>query len=70
MVQTLLGELTEFTRAFEETDHIKINNFLRENGGEWILWKKRPTTIEKHGRSLGMPDLKCKSNIKLLTEDS
>ena len=41
MVQTLLGELTEFTRAFQETDHIKINNFLRENGGEWILWKKK-----------------------------
>ena len=70
MVQTLLGELTELTRAFQEIDHIKIDNFLGENDGEWILWKKKPTTIEKHGRSLGMPDLKCKSNIKLLTEDS
>ena len=49
MVQTLLGELTELTRAFQEIDHIKIDNFLGENDGEWILWKKKPTTIERMG---------------------
>ena len=49
MVQTLLGELIELTRAFQEIDHIKIDNFFREKGGEWILWKKSPPLLRSMG---------------------
>ena len=50
---------TELTRAFWEMDLIKIGNFLKENGG-----------VQQHERNLGTPRLECKSNFKLLTEDS
>ena len=35
----LVGTSTELTRAFQEMDHIKIDNILKENGGEWMMWK-------------------------------
>ena len=28
----------ELSRVFQEMDHIKIGNFLKENGGEWMIW--------------------------------
>ena len=31
---------------------------------------KKSTTIKQHGRSVETPDLECKSNFKVLTEDS
>ena len=39
----LVGTSTELTRAFQEMDHIKIDNILKENGGEWMMWKQKPT---------------------------
>ena len=41
--------------AFQEMDHIKM--------------EKKLTTIVQHRKSLGTPDLECKSNFKFLTED-
>ena len=38
----IVGALTELTRAFQEMDHIKISNFLKENGSEWMIWKRSP----------------------------
>ena len=38
----LVGASTELTRVFQEMDHIKIGNFLEENGGEWLMWKRNP----------------------------
>ena len=38
----LAGASAELICAFQEMDHIKITNFLEENGGEWIHWKKNP----------------------------
>ena len=39
---SLVGALTEITSAFQEVGHIKIGNFLKENGGEWMIWKRNP----------------------------
>ena len=39
---SLVGALTEITRAFQEVGHIKIGDFLKENGGEWMIWKRNP----------------------------
>ena len=33
----LVGASTELTRAFQEMDHIKISNFLKENCGEYMI---------------------------------
>ena len=38
----LVGASTELTPVFQEMDHIKIGNFLEENGGEWMIWKRNP----------------------------
>ena len=38
----LVGASAELIRAFQEMDHIKVKNFLEENGGEWINWKRNP----------------------------
>ena len=34
-----VGASFEFKKAFAEMDQQKINDFMRDNGGEWILWK-------------------------------
>ena len=39
---SLVGALTEINRAFQEVGHIKIGDFLKENGGEWMIWKRNP----------------------------
>ena len=36
------GASAELSRAFQEMDHIKIGNFLKDNGGEWMIWKRNP----------------------------
>ena len=36
----LVGASAEPSYAFQEMDHIKIGNFLKENGGEWMIWKR------------------------------
>ena len=33
----LVGASTELSCAFQEMYHIKISNFLKENGGEWMI---------------------------------
>ena len=46
----LVWASTELFRAFQEMDHIKIGNFLKENGGEWMIWKRNPPPSSNMGR--------------------
>ena len=46
----------------------KIGHFLKENGGEWLIWKRNPPLLSNM-RSLGTPYSECKSTFKLLTKD-
>ena len=39
----LVGGSAELSRVFQEMDHIKIGNILKENGSEWMIWKRNPT---------------------------
>ena len=32
----------ELIRAFQEMGHKKIGDFLEENGGDWMVWKRNP----------------------------
>ena len=45
----LVGASAELIRAFQEMDHIKFTNFLEENGGEWIHWKRNPPLSSNMG---------------------
>ena len=45
----LVGASAEPLCAFQEMDHIKITNFLEENGGEWIHWKRNPPLSSNMG---------------------
>ena len=45
----MVGASTELTCAFREIDHIKIGNFLKENGGEWMIWKRNPPLSSNMG---------------------
>ena len=45
----LVGASAELICAFQEMDHIKITNFLEENGGEWIHWKRNPPLSSNMG---------------------
>ena len=45
----LVGASAELIHAFQEMDHIKITNFLEENGGEWIHWKRNPPLSSNMG---------------------
>ena len=40
---------SELTRAFQEMDHIKIGDFLKETDGEWIIWKRNPQLSSNMG---------------------
>ena len=39
-----IGASTELKRAFSEMDKKKINDFLMELGGEWLIWNHNPPT--------------------------
>ena len=39
----------ELIRAFQEIDHNKISDFLEENGGEWMRWKRNPPLVSNMG---------------------
>ena len=39
----LVGGSAELSHVFQEMDHIKIGNILKENGSEWMIWKRNPT---------------------------
>ena len=39
----LVGGSAELSRVFQEMDHIKIGNILKENGSEWMIWKRNST---------------------------
>ena len=43
------GASAELSRAFQEMDHIKIGNFLKDNGGEWMIWKRNPLLSSNMG---------------------
>ena len=45
----LVGTSAELSRAFQEMDHIKIGNFLKENGGERMIWKRNPPLTSNMG---------------------
>ena len=45
----LVESSTELTHAFQETDHIKIGDFSKENGGEWMIWKRNPPLSSNMG---------------------
>ena len=37
-----VGASSEFKKAFAEMDQQKINDFIRDNSEEWMLWKQNP----------------------------
>ena len=39
----------ELSCAFQEMDNIKIGNFLKEHGGEWMIWKRNPPLSSSMG---------------------
>ena len=45
-----IGASTELKRAFSEMDKKKIDDFLMELGGEWLIWKHNPPTASNMGR--------------------
>ena len=50
--QTLFGAGAELNKAFSDVNYKKINEFMLEYGGQWIIqWKRNPHTICNMGRS-------------------
>ena len=45
----LAGTSAELSYAFQDMDYIKIGNFLKENGGEWMIWKRNPPLSSNMG---------------------
>ena len=46
----IVGASSEFKKAFGEMDQQKINDFMRDNGVEWMLWKQNPPSASNMGR--------------------
>ena len=44
-----IGASTELKRAFSEMDKRKINDFLMELGGKWLIWKHNTPTASNIG---------------------
>ena len=44
-----VGASSEFKKAFAEMDQQKINDFMRDNGGEWMLWKRNLPSASSMG---------------------
>ena len=44
-----VGASSKFKKAFAEMDQLKINDFMRDSGGEWMLWKLNPPSASNMG---------------------
>ena len=44
-----IGESAELIRVFQKMDHKNIGNFLEENGGDWMVWKRNPPHASNMG---------------------
>ena len=40
---------SEFKKPFAKMDQQRINDFMRDNGGEWMLWKRNPPSASNMG---------------------
>ena len=45
-----VGVPSEIKKAFAEMDQQKINDFMRDSVGEWMLWKRNPPSASNMGR--------------------
>ena len=44
-----VGASSKFKKTFAEMDQQKINDFMRDNSGEWMLWKRNPLSVSNMG---------------------
>ena len=44
-----VGASVELICAFQEMDHKKIGDFLEENCGDWMVWKRNPPNASNMG---------------------
>ena len=44
-----VGASSEFKKAFAEMDQQRINDFMRDSGSEWMLWKLNPPSASNMG---------------------
>ena len=44
-----VGASAELQKAFEEMNQEQIENFMKENGGEWMRWKRNPPSASNMG---------------------
>ena len=44
-----VGVSAELIESFQEMDHVRIGEFLQQNGGEWIWWKRNPPLASNMG---------------------
>ena len=58
-----MGASAELTKAFIEMKHQKINQFMQDNGGEWMSWKRNSTVASNMG---GVWERQIKSARKIL----
>ena len=45
-----VGASAELNKAFSETNHKKINEFMLEHVGQWIQLKRNPPTASNMGK--------------------
>ena len=45
----LVGASAELIESFQDMDHVKVGEFLQQNGGEWISWKRNPPLASNKG---------------------
>ena len=44
-----VGASAELTKIFTEMNHKKINQFMQDDGGEWMSWKRNPPAASNMG---------------------
>ena len=44
-----VGASAELIESFQEMDHVRIGEFLQQNSGEWIWWKRNPPLASNMG---------------------
>ena len=60
----------ELIRAFQEMGHKKIGDFLEENGGDWMVWKRNPPLVSNMGGVWVQQIRSAQSNLNSLLKTS
>ena len=68
--QNVVGASEELVEQFQKMDHVKIGKLFKQNGGEWIQWKRKLPLASNMGGVWEHVNKNSAKYFQLIVEDT